>query len=243
MCRRVLRPHRGPGLVPMALIAARVHRIREKEAHSRTPSMLCIRRPGDPKGSGPFSFSDRWVAPLRVCPCTPRPRHRVWVVRDVRGPWAWSRAARHLIRPDARAWAQPKWKCTTRQEALVELTLRGWKSAATIGRRRNPSPDGVLNPGRLRSVRKVVVTWPKRGVLPPSRQVRKHRVDQASSPGRHKRRVVFPRGGSSRDVSARRRIRVRPPHPKGCGNGDPGTGNAWWRPAWLNQLTIEYRKG
>lgn len=27
-------------------------------------------------------------------------------------------------------------------EALVELTLRGWKSAATIGRRRNPSPDG-----------------------------------------------------------------------------------------------------
>ena len=28
------------------------------------------------------------------------------------------------------------------QEALVELTLRGRKTAATIGRRRNPSPDG-----------------------------------------------------------------------------------------------------
>lgn len=26
-------------------------------------------------------------------------------------------------------------------QALVELTLRGWKSAATIGRHRNPSPD------------------------------------------------------------------------------------------------------
>lgn len=30
------------------------------------------------------------------------------------------------------------------QEALVELTLRGWKTAATIGRRRNPSPDGLF---------------------------------------------------------------------------------------------------
>lgn len=28
------------------------------------------------------------------------------------------------------------------QEAPVELTVQGWKSAATIGRRRNPSPDG-----------------------------------------------------------------------------------------------------
>ena len=30
------------------------------------------------------------------------------------------------------------------QEALVELTLRGRKPAATIGRRRNPSPDGMF---------------------------------------------------------------------------------------------------
>jgi hypothetical protein len=30
------------------------------------------------------------------------------------------------------------------QEAPVELTLQGWKSAATIGRRRNPSPDGMF---------------------------------------------------------------------------------------------------
>jgi len=29
-------------------------------------------------------------------------------------------------------------------KALVELTLRGWKSAATIGRHRNPSPDTSL---------------------------------------------------------------------------------------------------
>jgi hypothetical protein len=31
---------------------------------------------------------------------------------------------------------------TPEQETSVELTLRGWKPAATIGRRRNPSPDG-----------------------------------------------------------------------------------------------------
>ena len=33
---------------------------------------------------------------------------------------------------------------TPAQGTLVELTLRGWKSAATIGRRRNPSPDGMF---------------------------------------------------------------------------------------------------
>lgn len=104
------------------------------------------------------------------------------------------RAARHHVRRDARAWAQPKWNlppvtqqagqppckrqaarsnrrrghhqssrvrldgrghhpfkvgtrvriphATPEQGTSVELTLRGWKPAATIGRRRNPSPDG-----------------------------------------------------------------------------------------------------
>lgn len=36
--------------------------------------------------SGP-RVRDSSSAPLRVCPCTPRPRDRVLVVRDVRGPW------------------------------------------------------------------------------------------------------------------------------------------------------------
>lgn len=58
----------------------------------------------------------------------------VLTARDVRGPWARPRAARHHVRRDARAWAQPKWI----KEASVELALRRWKSAATIGRRRNP---------------------------------------------------------------------------------------------------------
>lgn len=104
------------------------------------------------------------------------------------------RAARHHVRRDARAWAQPKWNlppvtqqagqppckrqaarsirrrghhqpcrvrldgrghhpfkvgtrvriphATPEQGTSVKLTLRGWKPAATIGRRRNPSPDG-----------------------------------------------------------------------------------------------------
>jgi hypothetical protein len=78
-----------------------------------------------------------------------------------------SRAARHHIRRDARAWTQPKWNHLhmsrsssrprtplfqggdagstpardTRTGTLVEPTLREWKSAATIGRRRNPSPE------------------------------------------------------------------------------------------------------
>ena len=38
------------------------------------------------------AMAKAWVrdpssAPLRVCPCTPWPRDRVLVVRDVRGPW------------------------------------------------------------------------------------------------------------------------------------------------------------
>ena len=36
--------------------------------------------------SGP-RVRDSSSAPLRVCPCTPRPRDMVLVVRDVRGPW------------------------------------------------------------------------------------------------------------------------------------------------------------
>ena len=64
--------------------------------------------------------------------------------------------------------------------------------------------------GRLRSARKVVVTRPKGRFLlhsPPGAS----RVVQASSPGRHKRRVAFPRGGSSRDASARQSAGVQPP--------------------------------
>jgi len=41
-------------------------------------------------------------------------------------------------------------------------------------------------------------------------------VNQASSPRRHKRRVVFPRGGSTPDVSARQRIKVCPPGAARC---------------------------
>ena len=37
-------------------------------------------------GSGP-RVRDSSSAPLRVCPCTPRPRDMVLVVRDVRDPW------------------------------------------------------------------------------------------------------------------------------------------------------------
>ena len=79
-------------------------------------------------------------------------------------PMARSCAARHHIRRDARVRAQPKWNhlhmsrsssrprtplfqggdagSTPARDArtgtLVEPTLREWKSAATIGRRRNP---------------------------------------------------------------------------------------------------------
>ena len=92
------------------------------------------------------------------------------VVRDVRGPGPGHVQRDTHVRRDARAWAQPKWNhaCRVRlagrghrafnpgtrvriphatpvqqQQALVELTLRGRKPAATIGRRRNPSPDGI----------------------------------------------------------------------------------------------------
>jgi len=47
------------------------------------------------------------------------------------------RAARHHIRRDARVWAQPKWRSAFEQEPF-EAHASGWKSAATIGRRRNP---------------------------------------------------------------------------------------------------------
>lgn len=97
----------------------------------------------------------------------------VLVARDVRDPRPEPRAARHHIRRDARVWAQPKWKsCRVRlvgpghrdfspvtrvqsarsagPHAIAEppeaprARAPGWKSAATIGRRRNPSPDGFM---------------------------------------------------------------------------------------------------
>ena len=144
-------------------------------------------------GSGP-RVRDSSSAPLRVCPCTPRPRDRVLVVRDVRGPWPdhvqrdttsdgtlalghsrsgtfspWlsrqgsrrckRQAARSIscrghqqpcrVRLDGRGHHPFKVgtrvripHATPEQGTSVELTLRGWKPAATIGRRRNPSPDG-----------------------------------------------------------------------------------------------------
>ena len=101
-------------------------------------------------------------APLRVCPFTPLPRDMVLAARDVRDSRPEPRAARHHIRRDARVGAQPKWiQCRVRlvgpghhsfkvdtrvrtphatpdQEALTALALWGEKSAASIGRRRNP---------------------------------------------------------------------------------------------------------
>jgi hypothetical protein len=41
----------------------------------------------------------------------------------------------------ARAGAQPQWD---QNRSLVEPKLGRWKSAATIGRHRNPSPDRTL---------------------------------------------------------------------------------------------------
>ena len=126
--------------------------------------------------SGP-RVRDSSSAPLRVCPCTPRPRDMVLVVRDVRGPWpdhvqrdttsdgmlafghsrsglpdsscssSWLRtpgvgiAAASQSSPVTRVQIP---HATPVQEALVELTLRGRKPAASIGRRRNPSPDGLF---------------------------------------------------------------------------------------------------
>jgi hypothetical protein len=86
-----------------------------------------------------------------VCPCTPWPHDMVLVARDVRGPWpdhvqrdttsdgmlALGHSRSGVI-PSLAAQQVALSHGRPAQGTLVELTLRGWKSAATIGRLRNP---------------------------------------------------------------------------------------------------------
>jgi hypothetical protein len=140
ICNAAARPYRVDSTDPISVIQWTSHAVWRSRPRVRSSSS----------------------ASLRVCLCTPRPRDMVLVARDVRGSRPEPRAAIHLIRPDARVWAQPKWICMScssswqghhpfkvgtwvraphampEQQALVETLLRERKPAATIGRRRNP---------------------------------------------------------------------------------------------------------
>lgn len=96
--------------------------------HRYWPAARFVKKGRMARPSGPPA------APLRVCPCTPRPRNKVDGTRDVRGRRG-ATCSESPIRRDARARAQPKWIQINNRAGA---SLSGWKPAAKIGRRRNP---------------------------------------------------------------------------------------------------------
>jgi hypothetical protein len=168
----------------MALIGARVRRIREKGAPSRAPSKLCSQRPGNRKVPGLFLClftrparwrrpGDRWIATTGIGGCSLtscrkttsvladgsscnsglrlRAQSHFGCVHALRGhaTWCWWSGMCAVLGQTTCSETPHPTGCSRLgtaevevQEALVELTLRGRKPAATIGRRRNPSPDG-----------------------------------------------------------------------------------------------------